>query len=170
MQMHRQVDGANLRQYPWGYPEAGETTDKNRRARQLPVLRDAPHPAVPLPLHLRQALDRDRPADPPPARPDPPGRPDDHPASSTRTTSATSLLVAPVIAPKADGRDTLPPGRGLGRLLDRRAARRQAGHHLEKPRHARPASLEDPRVRASSARSSRSSWATTSRRSATPTT
>ena len=30
MQMHRQVDGANLRQYPWGYPEAGETTNDNR--------------------------------------------------------------------------------------------------------------------------------------------
>src|SRR5262249_395431 len=30
MQMHRQVDGGNLRQYPWGYPEAGETTDNNR--------------------------------------------------------------------------------------------------------------------------------------------
>ena len=30
MQMHRQVDGENLRQYPWGYPEAGETTDNNR--------------------------------------------------------------------------------------------------------------------------------------------
>jgi alpha-D-xyloside xylohydrolase len=30
MQMHRQVDGTNLRQYPWGYPEAGETTSNNR--------------------------------------------------------------------------------------------------------------------------------------------
>ena len=30
MQMHRQVDPNNLQQYPWGYPEAGETTDKNR--------------------------------------------------------------------------------------------------------------------------------------------
>jgi alpha-D-xyloside xylohydrolase len=29
MQMHRQVDGNNLRQYPWGYPEAGERLDKN---------------------------------------------------------------------------------------------------------------------------------------------
>jgi alpha-glucosidase (family GH31 glycosyl hydrolase) len=29
MQMHRQVDGTNLRQYPWGYPQAGETTDSN---------------------------------------------------------------------------------------------------------------------------------------------
>ena len=45
----------------------------------IPVLRDAPHPAVPLPLHLRQAVERDRPADPPPARPDPPGRPEDVP-------------------------------------------------------------------------------------------
>jgi alpha-D-xyloside xylohydrolase len=30
MQMHRQVDGGNLRQYPWGYAEAGETIDQNR--------------------------------------------------------------------------------------------------------------------------------------------
>ena len=30
MQMHRQVDGTNLRQYPWGYPEAGETIADNR--------------------------------------------------------------------------------------------------------------------------------------------
>jgi alpha-D-xyloside xylohydrolase len=30
MQMHRQVDGSNLRQYPWGYPEAGETLAANR--------------------------------------------------------------------------------------------------------------------------------------------
>ncbi len=30
MQMHRQVDGRNLRQYPWGYPEAGESTENNQ--------------------------------------------------------------------------------------------------------------------------------------------
>ena len=30
MQIHRQVNEANLRQYPWGYAEAGESTDKNR--------------------------------------------------------------------------------------------------------------------------------------------
>jgi alpha-D-xyloside xylohydrolase len=30
MQMHRQVNGANLRQYPWGYAEAGETVDNNQ--------------------------------------------------------------------------------------------------------------------------------------------
>ena len=30
MQMHRQVSNTNLRQYPWGYPEPGETTDSNR--------------------------------------------------------------------------------------------------------------------------------------------
>jgi alpha-glucosidase (family GH31 glycosyl hydrolase) len=29
MQMHREVDRHNLRQYPWGYPAAGETTEKN---------------------------------------------------------------------------------------------------------------------------------------------
>ena len=29
MQMHRQVDGANLRHYPWGYKEAGESVDNN---------------------------------------------------------------------------------------------------------------------------------------------
>ncbi len=29
MQMHRQVDDANLRQYPWGYPQGGETIDNN---------------------------------------------------------------------------------------------------------------------------------------------
>jgi alpha-D-xyloside xylohydrolase len=30
MQMHRQVNPATLRQYPWGYAEAGETTDRNK--------------------------------------------------------------------------------------------------------------------------------------------
>jgi alpha-D-xyloside xylohydrolase len=30
MQIHRQVTRANLRHYPWGYPEAGESTDSNR--------------------------------------------------------------------------------------------------------------------------------------------
>jgi alpha-D-xyloside xylohydrolase len=30
MQMHRQVDGGNLRQYPWGYADGGETIDNNR--------------------------------------------------------------------------------------------------------------------------------------------
>jgi len=30
MQMHRQVDAADLRQYPWGYAQAGESTDNNR--------------------------------------------------------------------------------------------------------------------------------------------
>jgi alpha-D-xyloside xylohydrolase len=29
MQMHRQVSKSNLRQYPWGYPEGGESTDNN---------------------------------------------------------------------------------------------------------------------------------------------
>jgi alpha-glucosidase (family GH31 glycosyl hydrolase) len=29
MQMHRQVNPADLRQYPWGYPQAGETIDQN---------------------------------------------------------------------------------------------------------------------------------------------
>jgi len=29
MQMHRQVNPANLRQYPWGYPQAGESIDQN---------------------------------------------------------------------------------------------------------------------------------------------
>jgi alpha-D-xyloside xylohydrolase len=29
MQMHRQVDGGNLRQYPWGYAEVGESTNQN---------------------------------------------------------------------------------------------------------------------------------------------
>jgi alpha-D-xyloside xylohydrolase len=29
MQMHRQVNPADLRQYPWGYPQASETIDKN---------------------------------------------------------------------------------------------------------------------------------------------
>jgi alpha-glucosidase (family GH31 glycosyl hydrolase) len=30
MQMHRQVHAGTLRQYPWGYPEAGETTGNNQ--------------------------------------------------------------------------------------------------------------------------------------------
>lgn len=30
MQMHRQVDPANLRQYPWGYAQTGESIDSNR--------------------------------------------------------------------------------------------------------------------------------------------
>jgi alpha-D-xyloside xylohydrolase len=30
MQMHRQVNNANLRQYPWGYAEQGESIDNNR--------------------------------------------------------------------------------------------------------------------------------------------
>ncbi len=30
MQMHRQVNAQNLRQYPWGYPEGGETAENNR--------------------------------------------------------------------------------------------------------------------------------------------
>jgi len=30
MQMHRQVNTADLRQYPWGYAQAGESTDDNR--------------------------------------------------------------------------------------------------------------------------------------------
>lgn len=29
MQMHRQVNPADLRQYPWGYPEAGESIERN---------------------------------------------------------------------------------------------------------------------------------------------
>lgn len=29
MQMHRQVNPADLRHYPWGYPKAGETLDRN---------------------------------------------------------------------------------------------------------------------------------------------
>jgi alpha-D-xyloside xylohydrolase len=29
MQMHRQVSSADLRQYPWGYPQAGESVDRN---------------------------------------------------------------------------------------------------------------------------------------------
>jgi alpha-D-xyloside xylohydrolase len=30
MQMHRQVNNSNLRQYPWGYPEGGESADNNK--------------------------------------------------------------------------------------------------------------------------------------------
>jgi alpha-D-xyloside xylohydrolase len=30
MQMHRQIHAGSLRQYPWGYPEGGESTDNNR--------------------------------------------------------------------------------------------------------------------------------------------
>jgi alpha-D-xyloside xylohydrolase len=30
MQMHRQVSNSNLRQYPWGYPEGGESLDNNQ--------------------------------------------------------------------------------------------------------------------------------------------
>ena len=29
MQMHRQVNPADLRQYPWGYAQVGETIDQN---------------------------------------------------------------------------------------------------------------------------------------------
>ena len=90
MQMHRQVDGDSLRQYPWGYPEAGETTDEQPGSGQLRVLRDAPYPAVPLPQFLRQAVERDRPADPPPAGPDASGRRGNVPPARTSTISAAT--------------------------------------------------------------------------------
>ena len=90
MQMHRQVDSDEPPAVPLGLPRGRRDDGRTTGTGQLPVLRDAPHPAVPLPLHLRQAVERDRPADPPPARPDAPGRPGNLPPSRISTISATT--------------------------------------------------------------------------------
>ena len=50
---------------------------RQRGPAELPVLRQAAHPVVPLHLHLRQGVQRDRPADHASTGPAPPGRPDD---------------------------------------------------------------------------------------------
>ncbi|WP_165068183.1 glycoside hydrolase family 31 protein [Paludisphaera rhizosphaerae] len=110
MQMHRQVDGSNLRQYPWGYAEAGETTDKNRalenyrfyatlHTRLFPYLYTQAKHSTETGIPILRPLVLIHPDDP-------------------RTIPVQhvyyfgeSLLVAPVIAPKADGRDLyLPEG------------------------------------------------------------
>ena len=125
MQMHRQVDGANLRQYPWGYPEAGETTDNNGaldnyrfyatlHTRLFPYLytnaKEASETGLPIlrPLVLMH--------------------PDDPKSVSVQSTYyfGSDLLVAPVIEPKVNGRDVyLPEGEWVDFWTDERHSGKQ---------------------------------------------
>ena len=113
MQMHRQVDGTQPQAVPLGLPRGRRDDRRQPGARQLPVLRDLAHPAVPLHLHLREAVERDRPADPAPARAL--IHPDDPKTFAVQHTYyfGGDLLVAPVIEPNATKRRVyLPEGTG----------------------------------------------------------
>jgi alpha-D-xyloside xylohydrolase len=110
MQMHRQVDGANLRQYPWGYPEAGESTANNRALdnyRFYATLHTRLFPYVY--TYARQSSETGLPI----LRPLVLIHPDDPRTFGVQHTYyfGADLLVAPVIEPKATQRQLyLPEG------------------------------------------------------------
>ena len=110
MQMHRQVDGTNLRQYPWGYPEAGETTANNRALdnyRFYATLHTRMFPY--LYTFAKQSSESGLPI----LRPLVLIHPDDPKTFDIQHTYyfGADLLVAPVIAPKATQRQVyLPEG------------------------------------------------------------
>src|SRR5262249_43823146 len=103
MQMHRQVDPANLRQDPWGYPQAGETTDVNQALTNYRFY--APLPPRRFPRLCAYAR-RPGPDGLPILRPLVLMDPDDPKTFAVRHTYhfGDELLVAPVIEPSATQR------------------------------------------------------------------
>jgi alpha-D-xyloside xylohydrolase len=110
MQMHRQVDGSNLRQYPWGYPEGGETTASNRALDNYRFYAKLHTRLFP---YLYTYAKRSSETGLPILRPLVLIHPDDPKTFGVKNTYyfGADLLVAPIIKPKATERQVyLPEG------------------------------------------------------------
>ena len=126
MQMHRQVNGANLRQYPWGYPEAGETIADNRALDNYAFYATLHTRLFPyIYTYAKQSNQTGLPI----IRPLVLIHPDDPKTFGIQHAYyfGADLLVAPVDRDEGDRAPGLPSGRGLARLLDERATRGDAG-------------------------------------------
>ncbi len=125
MQMHRQVDGGNLRQYPWGYPEAGETTDNNRALANYQFYATLHSQLFPyLYTYAKESSETGVPI----LRPLVLIHPDDPRTFPVQHTYyfGDDLLVAPVIAPKATDRQVyLPEGHWFDFWTNERHAGKQ---------------------------------------------
>jgi alpha-D-xyloside xylohydrolase len=110
MQMHRQVDGTNLRQYPWGYAGPGESTDDNQALSNYQFYATLHTRLFPyLAAQAKQSSDTGLPI----LRPLVLLHPDDPKTITVQHTYyfGGDLLVAPVIEPNANERGVyLPEG------------------------------------------------------------
>jgi alpha-D-xyloside xylohydrolase len=110
MQMHRQVDGNNLRQYPWGYPQVGESTEDNAALENYRFYATLHTRLFPyLYTYAKQSSETGLPI----LRPLVLHHPDDPQTFSVRHTYyfGGDLLVAPVIEPQSTKRQLyLPEG------------------------------------------------------------
>ncbi|MDB5307240.1 MAG: Alpha-D-xyloside xylohydrolase [Gemmataceae bacterium] len=108
MQMHRQVNGADQRQYPWGYAGPGETIDRNRALdnyRFYAALHTRLFPY--LYTHARASRNTGMPI----LRPLALIHPDDAKALEVRHSYyfGGDLLVAPIVQPRVEAREVYLP-------------------------------------------------------------
>lgn len=140
MQMHRQVDGGNLRQYPWGYAEAGETADHNRALDNFRFYATLHTRLFP---YLYTAAQQSAQTGLPILRPLVLIHPDDPRTFAVRHTYyfGRDLLVAPVITPNTDQRDLyLPEGDWFDFWTGEQHAGKQDLHWSNPAQPAAPAS------------------------------